>query len=122
MLVKKRENKSNCPGSKPPNPAIAEELAARKESETARFPKLSETPGTEDRPDKRPTAEVAADIAELASARDALLTQVAADQAAAADEQASDEELTTQRDRLSERVGEDEAVVKKERSSFKDTP
>lgn len=107
---------------KPPNQAIADEVASRKQNEPASFPRLAETPGEDDRPDKRPTTEIEAEIAELASARDNLLADVAEDQAAAEAEQASDEELTTQRDTLSERVGEDEADVKEEQRGFKKTP
>lgn len=107
---------------KPPNPAIVEELAQRKENQAAVFPKLSTMPGANDRPNRRATSAIETEIAELANARDSVLAAVAEDQAAVAEELASDEELTAQRDALSELVGVDEADVKKERSGFQDIP
>lgn len=104
---------------KPPNPAIQEVVDARKATPDKKYPKLAETPSPQDRPKKRPLAQVNAEIDDLAAARDSLNDEVARSRELAEAETADAIALPDQRDALDELLQSDEASALAER---KDPP
>ncbi len=102
-------------GDKPPNPAIEEEIARRKERDKAQFPDLAHAPSEADRPAKRPQALIDEEISELASARDRLAAEIEADQAAVEADRDTAGDLVAERDVLTEEIDRDETAAKNER-------
>ena len=103
-------------GDQPINPAVAERVAERKaEPDTGKFPRLSETPGKDQRPKKRPTAQVEKEMNDLAEARETVETELARDRAEAAAEADEGFSLPERRDALKSQVDEDTAAAASER-------
>lgn len=105
-------------GEKPMNPVIEQEIAERVTDKEAKFPKLAETPAAGAAPEKRPQAEIDAELAEIEQAVGELDANVAADRDAAS---ALDdpETMTRRRDELVLEVEKDAAAVQRDREKLK---
>ncbi|MHA7872355.1 MAG: hypothetical protein ACX939_08400 [Hyphococcus sp.] len=100
---------------KPPNPAVEQIIAERRESPEKRFPKLAEQPSERDRPAKRPAEDVKAEIKALADARETLQSDLDAARAAAEADRIEGDLLNARRDALDAQLKIDEASAKAER-------
>ncbi len=101
-------------GDQPPNPAIVDRVAERKnEPDAGGFPNLSEAPGKKDQPKKRKQADIDAEISGLSASRDEVAQAVDDDREQAAAELERD--LPAERDALKAQIEKDEAIAARER-------
>ena len=101
-------------GDQPQNPNVAARIAERRaEQGGGEFPRLSETPGANQRPSPLGQAQVDANKAELTAARETLADAVAEDRAAFGAETADD--LSAEGDTLRVRVEADNAAAARDR-------
>ena len=101
-------------GDKPMNPTVAARVEERKaEPDAGDFPILSETPGADQRPVKRTSADIDGEKAGLTAARDELSDEISDDRLAASDDVPAD--LALERDKLKEQVDADNAAAARER-------
>lgn len=103
-------------GEKPPNPAIKEAVAARKETADPRFPVLSQTPAAGPPPARPDMARVNAEAAELTETRASLDAGLAEDRAAAKADRAERDALDSRRDSLAEEIDKDAQAASRERA------
>lgn len=101
---------------KPPNPAIAEMIAARKQTADPRFPVLSQTPAAGPPPPRPDRARIDAETTALVAARETLEAGLAEDRAAAEAESAERDALSRRRESLDREVDEDAAAARGERT------
>ena len=101
---------------KPQNPEVAARIAERRaEKGAGKFPRLSATPGKEDRPEPLPAEEVDAELDMLSEKADRLAAAVADDRAAAEAEMAED--LQAKREDLTKKAEEDSLEAARDRRS-----
>lgn len=101
---------------KPANPAITARVEERRaDPEAGDFPRLANTPGESDRPDRRPQAELDAEREVLVSARDGVADGAIRDRREADADKADREALEAQGETLKIQVEKDSALSARER-------